>query len=65
MQLYRFEVETTETTDQVVVIAQSEEEAFRVAEIEVEKHYLKLPEINEVTLLERKAVHKATGFVIS
>ncbi|WP_100372526.1 DUF3906 family protein [Bacillus sp. FJAT-45037] len=64
MQLYKFEVETTDTTVHVIVAANSEEDAFRCAEVEVEKQFLVLPEINEMTLLERKTVKKAVGFVI-
>ncbi|MFC0473416.1 DUF3906 family protein [Halalkalibacter kiskunsagensis] len=65
MQLFRFEVETDdERTLYVVVVAANEEAAFTTAEMEVEKHYLKLPTISSITLLEKKPVRKSTGFVV-
>ncbi|WP_100406864.1 DUF3906 family protein [Bacillus solitudinis] len=65
MNLYRFEVETEQDGVLYVVVAASDEQtAFNIAEIEVEKYFIKLPELKSVTLLEKKAIRKAAGFVI-
>nr|WP_088103374.1 DUF3906 family protein [Halalkalibacter urbisdiaboli] len=64
MILYRFEVETTEKNLHVVVAAVDEETAFTLAETEVERSFLKFPDIKNVTLLEKKPIRKAAGFVI-
>lgn len=65
MNLYRFEVETEEETKIVVVAANNDEEAFRIAEIEVEKSTLVLPIIKDISLLERKLIRKSAAFVLS
>ncbi|WP_227935035.1 DUF3906 family protein [Alkalihalobacillus deserti] len=64
MYLYRFEVETEEKTLHVIVAANDQESAFTTAEQEVEKNFLKLPSISAVTLLEKKPIRQATGFVV-
>ncbi|ARK29444.1 DUF3906 family protein [Halalkalibacter krulwichiae] len=64
MNLYRFEVELEDTSVEVIVAASADEVAFDTAEKEVEKNYLKLPIISSITLLEKKPIKKAVGFVI-
>jgi cell division ATPase FtsA len=77
MNIYRFEVTITEFKTEanreakpetksvgVVIAAKDDESAFTQAEIEVEKHYLKLPTIKEMVLLEKKKVGKAGGYVL-
>ncbi|SDZ30670.1 Protein of unknown function [Evansella caseinilytica] len=66
MNIYRLEalINGNEYVD-LVVIAGGEEAAFQLAEIELEKSYLKTPVIEEITLLEkRKLAAKGGGFVI-
>jgi hypothetical protein len=77
MNIYRFEVTITgfrtvvgiEERPQtksvaLVIAAKDDESAFIQAEIEVERHYLKLPTIREVVLLEKKKVGKGGGYVL-
>lgn len=66
MHLYHFKVNIVTEEITVIVAAESNELAFRAVEIEVEKSYLKLPDINEIVLVERKKIAtKGTAFVLN
>lgn len=64
MELYRFEVTTDSEVIPVVIAADSEEKAFRTVEIELEKYFLRLPNIRDITLYEKKRIQSNVGFVI-
>jgi hypothetical protein len=66
MNLYRFEVTVNDgEVLHVIIAAENEESAFRLAEIEIEKHFVKMPVIKDITLYAKKKVNKGNGFVIS
>ncbi|EEM72623.1 MULTISPECIES: DUF3906 family protein [Bacillus] len=64
MDLYRFEAVLENSIVPIVVAAESEEKAFKMAEIELEKHFLPLPEVKEIALFEKKKIRKSAAFVI-
>ncbi|AAT62703.1 DUF3906 family protein [Bacillus paranthracis] len=64
MDLYRFEAVLENSIVPIVVVAESEEKAFKMAEIELEKHFLPLPEVKEIALFEKKKIRKSAAFVI-
>ncbi|HDR7480066.1 TPA: DUF3906 family protein [Bacillus toyonensis] len=64
MELYRFEAVLANNIVPIVVVAQSEEQAFKLAEIELEKHFLPLPEVKEISLFEKKKIRKGAAFVV-
>ncbi|PEX93479.1 DUF3906 family protein [Bacillus cereus] len=64
MDLYRLEAVLANAVVPIVVVAESEEQAFKLAEIELEKHFLPLPEIKEISLFEKKKIRKSAAFVI-
>lgn len=64
MDLYRFEAVLVSSIVPIVVVAESEEQAFKMAEIELEKHFLPLPEVKEIALFEKKKIRKSAAFVI-
>ncbi|HDR4864335.1 TPA: DUF3906 family protein [Bacillus cereus] len=64
MDLYRFEAVLVNSIVPIVVVAESEEQAFKLAEIELEKHFLPLPEVKEISLFEKKKIRKGGAFVI-
>ncbi|WP_100617196.1 DUF3906 family protein [Bacillus cereus] len=64
MDLYRFEAVLVNSIVPIVVVAQSEEQAFKLAEIELEKHFFTLPEVKEISLFEKKKIRKGAAFVI-
>lgn len=54
MYLYRFEVTTQTNTIYLVIAASSDEQAFRLVEVELEKHFLKVPDFIDISLHEKK-----------
>ncbi|WP_416826804.1 DUF3906 family protein [Ectobacillus polymachus] len=64
MELYRFEVKTEDKVIPVVIVAENEEKAFQSVEVELEKYFLRLPIICDITLYEKKRVRGSAGFVI-
>lgn len=58
MDLYRFEAVLVNSVVPIVVVAQSEEQAFKLAEIELEKYFLPLPEVKELSLYEKRRFEK-------
>ncbi|OEH92743.1 DUF3906 family protein [Bacillus solimangrovi] len=64
MNLYRLRATTSAGEFNIVTAAQSEEEAFAYAEQEIEKQFLKIPEIEEIVLYEKKKINKGNAFVI-
>jgi Protein of unknown function (DUF3906) len=65
MNLYRFEVTTSEFVTIVVVAAESDEKAFDLVEIELEKYFLKNPDVVDISLYEKKRIRgNGAGFVL-
>ena len=64
MDLYRFEAVLVNSIVPIVVVAQSEEQAFKLAEIELEKHFLPLPEVKEISIKKKKKIRKGGAFII-
>jgi len=65
MNLYRFEATLNDhKIVHVIVAAENDDAAFEQVEVELERHFLKLPEIKDITLYDRKEVKNGSGFVI-
>ncbi|RLQ95885.1 DUF3906 family protein [Falsibacillus albus] len=64
MDLYRFEVTTDNEIIDVVIAASTDQQAFELVEVELEKYFLKMPEINDITLYEKKKIRRGNGFVL-
>jgi hypothetical protein len=64
MNLYRFEVTTDKFVTKVVIAANTDEQAFELVEIELEKYFLALPEIRDISLYEKKKIRSGAGFVL-
>ncbi|MED4696395.1 DUF3906 family protein [Peribacillus frigoritolerans] len=65
MNLYRFEVAIKEKPIHVIIVADSDEKAFELVDIELEKHYLKMPEVDDISLYEKRKIKNGAGFVLS
>ncbi|QOS89485.1 DUF3906 family protein [Peribacillus sp. JNUCC41] len=65
MNLYRFEVTIKEKPIHVIIVTDSDEKAFELVDIELEKHYLKLPEVDDISLYEKRKIKNGAGFVLS
>jgi hypothetical protein len=64
MNLYRFEVTTKDGVIYVIIAAKDDEQAFRLVEVELEKHFLKVPDFTDISLHEKKPIRRGGGFVI-
>ncbi|MES9739809.1 DUF3906 family protein [Peribacillus frigoritolerans] len=65
MNLYRFEVTIKEKPIHVIIVADSDEKAFELVDIELEKHYLKMPQVDDISLYEKRKIKNGAGFVLS
>jgi Protein of unknown function (DUF3906) len=64
MYLYRFEVISKSEVVPVVIAASTDEQAFQLVDIELEKYFLKQPEVDEISLYEKKRIRTGNGFVL-
>lgn len=64
MTLYRFEAIVEGKEVALVVAAQSEEEAFQFADIELEKYFLKVPQVDDLSMNELKKIRSGVSYVI-
>jgi hypothetical protein len=64
MYLYRFLVKTKEKEIPVIIAAENDLKAFEQVDVELEKFYLKVLDIEDITLYEKKKIRKSAGFVI-
>jgi len=64
MNIYRFEVTTKNDVIHVIIAAKDDEQAFHLVEIELEKHFLKIPDIVDISLFEKKKIGRGNGFVV-
>lgn len=64
MNLYRFEVTTPKFVTNVVVAAKDDQRAFELVEIELEKYFLKMPEVIDITLYEKRVIRNGAAFVL-
>ncbi|AOH55086.1 DUF3906 family protein [Peribacillus muralis] len=65
MNLYRFEVTIDDDPIHVVIVADSDEKAFQLVDVELEKHFLKMPDVDDISLYEKKKLKNGAGFVLS
>ncbi|WLR43588.1 DUF3906 family protein [Bacillus carboniphilus] len=65
MNIYRFEVKCEQGLVPVIIIADTDEIAFKQVDIELEKYYISVPQIDEIVLYEKKNAKKTTGFVLA
>ncbi|MFD9627158.1 DUF3906 family protein [Peribacillus muralis] len=65
MNLYRFEATIKQEPIHVVIVAESDDQAFQLVDIELEKHYLKMPEVDDISLYEKRKIKNGAGFVLT
>lgn len=61
MYLYRFLVKTKEKEIPVIIAAENDLKAFEQVDVELEKFYLKVLDIEDVTLYEKKKYENVQG----
>ncbi len=65
MNLYRFEVTINNEIIHVVVAAENDDMAFDLVDIEIERHYLRVPQVEDITLYEKRKIRNGVGFVLA
>lgn len=60
MYLYKFSVQIQESLLPVIIVAKQDDEAFEQVEIELEKHFAKLPSYEEITLYDCRRANSLT-----
>lgn len=64
MFLYKLEIQLSDRKAVLVVLADSDESAFGYAEGHLVRHFVKLPEVRELVIVEKKRVEKGSGYVV-
>lgn len=64
MFLYRIEVEMTDKTGYLIILAKDDEEAFDYVESMIVRHYVHRPTIQSSTIVEKKRVAAGAGYFI-
>ena len=62
--LYRFDVALEAKEIVSVIFAENDEKAFQHLDVELEKFYLKEPQVKEIILREKKRLGKSSGFIL-
>ncbi|PGL72431.1 DUF3906 family protein [Bacillus sp. AFS055030] len=64
MFLYRFEALIESRVVPIVILASDDEKAFKLVDTELEKFYVKKPDVKELLMYEKKKVSQSGGFVL-
>ncbi|CAM4059167.1 DUF3906 family protein [Paenibacillus alkaliterrae] len=64
MFLYKMEIELVDRMAYLVLLSDSDEKALNVVESHIQRHFIKMPEIRSIALLEKKRVENGNGYVI-
>ncbi|WP_129688472.1 DUF3906 family protein [Gottfriedia acidiceleris] len=64
MFLYRFEASIESRIVPIVILASDDEKAFKLVDTELEKFYVKKPEVNELLMYEKKKISQSGGFIL-
>lgn len=64
MFLYRFEATIESRIVPIVILASDDKKAFKLVDTELEKFYVKKPDVKELLMYEKKKVSQSGGFVL-
>ncbi len=64
MFMYRMEAQHKVTLDVLIVISESDEQAFSYAEELLEQHYLVKPEGVQLSIIAKKYIKAGSGYLI-
>ncbi|WP_088071147.1 DUF3906 family protein [Gottfriedia luciferensis] len=64
MFLYRFEASIEDRTIPIVILANDDDKAFKLVDSELEKFYVKKPDVKDLLLYEKKKVTQSGGYVL-
>lgn len=64
MFLYKIEIELLDQLVYFIVLAETDEKAFGYAESQLQRHFVKTPEIRQASIVEKKRAEKGSGYVL-
>lgn len=64
MFIYRFEITYATAMIPAVIVAATDEDAFNMVEVELEKYFLMQPEYDEIVLFEKRRLGKGGGYIL-
>lgn len=64
MFLYKIDAAMEDKNACIVVLADSDEAAFNYVEGHLARHYVRMPTVRELAIVEKKRVEKGSGYVI-
>ncbi|MCL1989627.1 MAG: DUF3906 family protein [Defluviitaleaceae bacterium] len=62
--LYRFEIKLADKDIVAIINAVDDQAAFKHLDVELEKFYLRMPEVKEVIMREKKRTGKQSGYIL-
>lgn len=62
--MYRIEIETNDQSAYLIVLSESDEKAFEYAEDHLVRHFVKKPEVKQLSIVEKKRVQAGSGYLI-
>jgi hypothetical protein len=65
MFLYKIEIEMEGTSAHLILLAQTDDQAFSLVESHVARHYIKMPVLKSVAVVEKKRPEPGTGYLIA
>ncbi|SFS98659.1 DUF3906 family protein [Paenibacillus sp. BC26] len=64
MFLYKIEIEMEDTSAHLILLAETDEKAFSFVESHVARHYIKMPVLKSVAIVEKKRTEVGSGYLI-
>ncbi|KKC45970.1 hypothetical protein VE23_00745 [Paenibacillus sp. D9] len=64
MFLYKIEIQLEQGQAHLIVLAATDEKAFSYVESHVQRHFLKVPEMTSIAIVEKKRAEPGNGYVI-
>lgn len=64
MFVYKVEVSLSDGNVSVIVLAETDEAAFGYVESHLVRHFVRMPEVREIAIVEKKRAEKGSGYVI-
>jgi hypothetical protein len=64
MFLYKIEIQLLDKNASLILLADNDDAAFQYVEGHLVRHYVVLPEVKEIAIVEKKRVEKGNGYVI-
>jgi hypothetical protein len=62
--LYKIEIQLADRQIHLVLVSDSDEKAFGSVESIVARHFVKMPEIRSIAIVEKKRIEPGSGYLV-